>query len=196
MRCRWFCKLRRGARALPVCATWLMLLAAPVLQGCVGTTDIQATKRVVAPEPLSVAADVWIGSRSASVQTSALYPPLEAALAAQLKRAGFGMTTRPEDAQYQAYLWYGKRAERREQFSNVTDGINIATEYTWVLTLEMTSKAAMGQEQRYFAEVQAATWCPSIDSLLPQLTEVLLVDFPQEASYERTLRVPITPSEC
>jgi len=196
MRCRRFCKLRRGTRALPLCVTWLGVLAAVALQGCVGTTDIQATKRVVVPEPLSVATDVWIGSRSASVQTSALYPPLEAALAAQLKRAGFGMTTRPEDAQYQAYLWYGKRAERREQFSNVTDGMNIATEYTWVLTLEMTSKAAIGQEQRYFAEVQAATWCPSIDSLLTQLTEVLLVDFPQEASYERTLRVPITPSEC
>ena len=99
-------------------------------------------------------------------------------------------------AEYRAYVWFGKRGERREQFSNVTDGISIATKYTWAATLEITQRQNVGQKALYLGEVEAAVWCPSIDSVLDELVNELVRGFPSEESYETAVLVPYAPNKC
>jgi hypothetical protein len=76
-----------------------------------------------------------MGTRSAAVQSAEQYQQLFSTLEDAFRQAGFDLVEDKSEARYQAYFWFGKRRERREQFSNVTDGMNITTEYTWAMTL-------------------------------------------------------------
>ena len=171
----------------------LFLLLAFV--GCTSSTSVTMQQSVTVSEPLEPQGVMWLGSRSAAVLNSEHYQPVSAVLEAAFSEAGFSTTDQKDEADHQAYLWFGKRRERREQFSNVTDGMNITTEYTWAMTLEVFSKEAVGTSQQYGGTVEAAVWCPSINSVLSELAQQLVNDFPAPQPYEKTTIVEVSPSE-
>jgi len=39
-------------------------------------------------------------------------------------------------------------------------------------------------------------WCPSIDSVLDELVNELVLGFPSEESYETAVLVPYAPNKC
>ena len=164
--------------------------------GCTNSTSVTMQQRVTVTEPLEPEGIMWLGSRSAAVLNSEHYQPVSEVLEAAFSEAGFSTTDQKDEADHQAYLWFGKRRERREQFSNVTDGMNITTEYTWAMTLEVFSKQPVGTSQQYGGTVEAAVWCPSINSVLSELAQQLVDDFPAPQPYEKTTIVEVSPSEC
>ena len=183
--------LERYCRYAGCC--FLLLLA---FVGCTNSTSVTMQQRVTVSEPLASQGVMWVGSRSAAVLNSEHYLPVTEVLETAFSEAGFSTTDQKEEADHQAYLWFGKRRERREQFSNVTDGMNITTEYTWAMTLEVFSREAVGTSQRYGGTVEAAVWCPSINSVLSELAQQLVDDFPAPQPYEKTTIVEVSPSEC
>lgn len=136
--------LERYCRYAGCC--FLLLLA---FVGCTNSTSVTMQQRVTVSEPLASQGVMWVGSRSAAVLNSEHYLPVTEVLETAFSEAGFSTTDQKEEADHQAYLWFGKRRERREQFSNVTDGMNITTEYTWAMTLEVFSREAVGTSQQY-----------------------------------------------
>jgi hypothetical protein len=173
-----------------------MLSFMSALLGCVGSPEVLVRKSVALEQGIATPATFWIGSRSAAVANSPQFALIARRLAVQFEKSGYQIAESKSTSEYQAYLWFGKRAERREQFSNVTDGISIATEYTWAATLEIMQRQAVGQQQRYLSEVEAAVWCPSIDSVLDELVAELVLDFPAAESYDALVLVPYTPNKC
>ena len=177
---------------------WLLsaVCALVLMSGCATSTRVSLYKSVVSDGTLGSDGAVWVGTRSASVQNHEQYQQLYSTLHDALQQAGFDMVKDKAEARYQAYFWFGKRRERREQFSNVTDGMNITTEYTWAMTLEILSKEKLGLRERYSAEVEMAVWCPTIDSVVVHLADQLVADFPAAESYEDLELVQIFPSDC
>ena len=183
--------LERYCRYAGCC--FLLLLA---FVGCTNSTSVTMQQRVTVSEPLASQGVMWVGSRSAAVLNSEHYLPVTEVLETAFSEAGFSTTDQKEEADHQAYLWFGKRRERREQFSNVTDGMNITTEYTWAMTLEVFSREAVGTSQQYGGTVEAAVWCPSINSVLAELAHQLVEGFPAPQPFEKTTIVEVSPSEC
>ena len=167
-----------------------------LMSGCATSTRVSVYKSVETDGELGKTGAVWLGTRSASVQNAEQFPQLRSTFEGALQRAGFELVEDKAEARYQAYFWFGKRRERREQFSNVTDGLNITTEYTWAMTLEVLSKEEWGSTERYSAEVEMAVWCPSIDAVVIHLANQLVSDFPSTESYEDLELVQIFPSDC
>ena len=167
-----------------------------LISGCATSTRVSLYKSVESDGSLVSDGALWIGTRSAAVQSAEQYRQLFSTLEDAFRQAGFDLVEDKSEARYQAYFWFGKRRERREQFSNVTDGMNITTEYTWAMTLEILAKEEWGLSERYSAEVEMAVWCPSIDSVVVHLADQLVADFPAANSYEDLELVQIFPSDC
>lgn len=167
-----------------------------LINGCATSTRVSLYKSVESDGALVNDGALWMGTRSAAVQSAEQYQQLFSTLENAFRQAGFDLVEDKSEARYQAYFWFGKRRERREQFSNVTDGMNITTEYTWAMTLEILSKEEWGLGERYSAEVEMAIWCPSIDSVVVHLADQLVADFPAANSYEDLELVQIFPSDC
>jgi len=174
-----------------VCALIVSILCA-----CAGNADIWIHKRVSIKQPLEASSTLWLGSRSARVLNSEKFEDIAQQFSAQLEQIGFQIVDRRADSAYQAYIWFGKRGERREQFSNVTDGINIWTEYTWAATFEILHQSQVGRRQVYLAEAETAVWCPSISSVLNELFDELLKGFPLQKSAEGSTLHKYSPSQC
>lgn len=167
-----------------------------LISGCATSTRVSLYKSVESDGSLVSDGALWMGTRSAAVQSAEQYQQLFSTLEDAFRQAGFDLVEGKSEARYQAYFWFGKRRERREQFSNVTDGMNITTEYTWAMTLEILAKEEWGLSERYSAEVEMAVWCPSIDSVVVHLADQLVADFPAANSYEDLELVQIFPSDC
>ena len=180
-----------GCRPVAVLCALLFLVS-----GCATSTRVSVYKSVEADDAFEADGAVWLGTRSASVQNAEQSPELLSTFEDAFQQAGFELVEDKADARYQAYFWFGKRRERREQFSNVTDGLNITTEYTWAMTLEVLSKEERGLAERYSAEVEMAVWCPSIDAVVLHLANQLVSDFPAFESYDDLELVQIFPSDC
>ena len=180
-----------GCRPVAVLCALLLLVS-----GCATSTRVSVYKSVEADSAFEVDGAVWLGTRSASVQNAEQSPELLSTFEDAFEQAGFELVEDKAVARYQAYFWFGKRRERREQFSNVTDGLNITTEYTWAMTLEVLSKEEWGLTERYSAEVEMAVWCPSIDAVVLHLANQLVADFPAAESYDDLELVQIFPSDC
>ena len=176
--------------------TVLALLLSGWLVGCVGPSEVLMHKSVSQAQAMEAPATLWLGSRSASVVNSSHFEKVSGRFVRRFADAGYDVIDDKTAAEYRAYVWFGKRGERREQFSNVTDGISIATEYTWAATLEVTQRQNVGQKVLYLGEVEAAVWCPSIDSVLDELVNELVLDFPGEGSFETAVLVPYAPNKC
>ena len=110
-----------------------------LVSGCATSTRVSVYKSVESDSAFEADGAMWLGTRSASVQNAEQYPELLSLFKDVFQQARFELVEDKVDARYQAYFWFGKRRERREQFSNVTDGLNITTEYTWAMTLEAVS---------------------------------------------------------
>ena len=177
----------------PVAVLYAVLL---LVSGCATSTRVSVYKSVEADSAFEADGAVWLGTRSASVQNAEQSPELLSTFEDAFQQAGFELVEDKADARYQAYFWFGKRRERREQFSNVTDGLNITTEYTWAMTLEVLSKEVWGLTERYSAEVEMAVWCPSIDAVVLHLANQMVSDFPAAESYDDLELVQIFPSDC
>ena len=177
----------------PVAGLCALLL---LVSGCATSTRVSVYKSVETDRAFEATGAVWLGTRSASVQNAEQSPELLSIFEDAFQQAGFELVEDKADARYQAYFWFGKRRERREQFSNVTDGLNITTEYTWAMTLEVLSKEEWGLTERYSAEVEMAVWCPSIDAVVLHLANQLVADFPAAESYDDLELVQIFPSDC
>ena len=180
-----------GCRPVAVLCALLFLVS-----GCATSTRVSVYKSVEADDAFEADGAVWLGTRSALVQNAEQSPELLSTFEDAFQQAGFELVEDKADARYQAYFWFGKRRERREQFSNVTDGLNITTEYTWAMTLEVLSKEEWGLTERYSAEVEMAVWCPSIDAVVLHLANQLISDFPAAESYDDLELVQIFPSDC
>ena len=180
-----------GCRPVAVLCALLFLVS-----GCATSTRVSVYKSVEADDTFEADGAVWLGTRSALVQNAEQSPELLTTFEDAFQQAGFELVEDKADARYQAYFWFGKRRERREQFSNVTDGLNITTEYTWAMTLEVLSKEEWGLTERYSAEVEMAVWCPSIDAVVLHLANQLISDFPAAESYDDLELVQIFPSDC
>ena len=180
-----------GCRPGAVLCALLLLLS-----GCATSTRVSVYKSVETDRAFEATGAVWLGTRSASVQNAEQSPELLSIFEDAFQQAGFELVEHKAGARYQAYFWFGKRRERREQFSNVTDGLNITTEYTWAMTLEVLSKEEWGLTERYSAEVEMAVWCPSIDAVVLHLANQLVADFPAAESYDDLELVQIFPSDC
>ena len=180
-----------GCRPVAVLCALLFLVS-----GCATSTRVSVYKSVEADSAFEVDGAVWLGTRSASVQNAEQSPELLSTFEDAFEQAGFELVEDKAATRYQAYFWFGKRRERREQFSNVTDGLNITTEYTWAMTLEVLSKEEWGLTERYSAEVEMAVWCPSIDAVVLHLANELVSDFPAAESYNDLELVQIFPSDC
>ena len=180
-----------GCRPVAVLCALLFLVS-----GCATSTRVSVYKSVEADDAFEADGVVWLGTRSALVQNAEQSPELLTTFEDAFQQAGFELVEDKADARYQAYFWFGKRRERREQFSNVTDGLNITTEYTWAMTLEVLSKEEWGLTERYSAEVEMAVWCPSIDAVVLHLANQLISDFPAAESYDDLELVQIFPSDC
>jgi hypothetical protein len=176
--------------------TVLVLLLSGGLLGCIGPSEVLMHKSVSQAQAMDAPATLWLGSRSASVVNSNHFEKISGRLVQRFEDSGYDVIDNKSAAEYRAYVWFGKRGERREQFSNVTDGISIATEYTWAATLEITQRQIVGQKTLYLGEVEAAVWCPSINSVLDELVEELVLGFPTEESYEASVLVPYAPNKC
>ena len=171
-------------------------LIASVLCACASTSDIWVHKSVSVKQPLETSSTLWLGSRSARVLNSEKFEDIAHRFSTQLEQIGFQIVDRKADSAYQAYIWFGKRGERRKQFSNVTDGMNIWTEYTWAATFEILNQGQAGQRQVYLAEAETAVWCPSISSVLNELVDELLEGFPLQKSAEGSTLNTYSPSQC
>ena len=180
-----------GCRPGAVLCALLLLVS-----GCATSTRVSVYKSVETDRAFEATGAVWLGTRSASVQNAEQSPELLSIFEDAFQQAGFELVEDKAGARYQAYFWFGKRRERREQFSNVTDGLNITTEYTWAMTLEVLSKEEWGLTERYSAEVEMAVWCPSIDAVVLHLANQLVADFPAAESYDDLELVQIFPSDC
>ena len=167
-----------------------------LISGCATSTRVSLYKSVESDGSLVSDGALWMGTRSAAVQSAEQYQQLFSTLEDAFRQAGFDLVEDKSEARYQAYFWFGKRRERREQFSNVTDGMNVTTEYTWAMTLEILAREEWGLSERYSAEVEMAVWCPSIDSVVVHLADQLVADFPAANSYEDLELVQIFPSDC
>lgn len=180
-----------GCTSVTVLCALLLLVS-----GCATSTRVSVYKSVETDGTLESKGAVWLGTRSASVQNAEQSPQLLSTFKAAFEQAGFELIEDKAKARYQAYFWFGKRRERREQFSNVTDGMNITTEYTWAMTLEVLSREKWGMTEQYSAEVEMAVWCPSIDAVVIHLANQLVSDFPAAESYDDLELVQIFPSDC
>ena len=180
-----------GCRPGAVLCALLLLVS-----GCATSTRVSVYRSVETDRAFEAKGAVWLGTRSASVQNAEQSPELLSTFEDAFQQAGFELVEDKAVARYQAYFWFGKRRERREQFSNVTDGLNITTEYTWAMTLEVLSKEEWGLTERYSAEVEMAVWCPSIDAVVLHLANQLVSDFPAAESYDDLELVQIFPSDC
>lgn len=139
---------------------------------------------------------LWIGSRSAAVLASPAYPRMAPQFESALTAAGFVVVADQVQADSRAYIWFGKRGQRREQFSNVTDNISITTEYTWGLSLEISSWTEVPPKEMYFSSVETAVWCQSIDGVLDELVTVLLDTFPVDHRHAGSVQVTPGPGGC
>ena len=185
--------MKKWARILQ---TAVALLLSGWLVGCVGSSEVLMHKSVSQTQAMGPPATLWLGFRSASVVNSSHFEKISGRFVRRFEDSGYDVIDDATAAEYRAYVWFGKRGERREQFSNVTDGISIATEYTWAATLEITQRQNVGQKALYLGEVEAAVWCPSIDSVLDELVNELVRGFPSEESYETAVLVPYAPNKC
>ena len=172
------------------------VLIASIMCACAGAADIWIHKRVSIKRPLETSSTLWLGSRSARVLNSEQFEDIAHRFSTQLEQIGFQIVDRRTDSAYQAYIWFGKRGERREQFSNVTDGMNIWTQHTWAFTIEILNQGQEGQRQIYLAEAETAVWCPSIGSVLNELVDEVLDGFPLQKSVEGSTLNTYSPSRC
>ena len=147
-------------------------------------------------ERFAAGGTLWVGSRSAAVLMSPEYARIAPLFEQALTGAGFEVVSEQALAETRAYIWFGKRSERREQFSNVTDNISITTEYTWGLSLEITSWIVTPSEEIYFSAVETAVWCQSISGVVDELAEVVVRDFPRDKGGSASIQVTLGPGGC
>ena len=77
--------------------------------GCTSSTSVTMQQSVTVSEPLEPQGVMWLGSRSAAVLNSEHYQPVSDVLEAAFSEAGFSTTDQKDEADHQAYLWFGKR---------------------------------------------------------------------------------------